>query len=135
MYDESANDVDFINLKSNKTISHAGQERSAGRPDTRSIGARSAASAPMACLGPCATRASTTPHRTGPNTRVKEQASSVRVQEDQDNTNQPTASSSSKQAAHDCVSPAMVVLHPCKPPYCIGRGDHDVHVWTSIVDR
>ena len=135
MYNESLNDVDCINLNCNKRISDAGQERSAGRPDNRSIGARSAARAAMACLGPYITRTSTTPHHTGPNTRTKEQASSRRVQEHQDNTDQPTASSSRRSAAKDRASPVTVILHPRRPPYFCARGDNDVHVWTSIVDR
>ena len=134
IYNESVNYVDCINLNCNKRISYAGQERSAGRPDNRSIGARSAARAPMACLGPYATRVSTTPHRTSPNTRRKEQASSGRFQEHQHNTDQPTASSWRRSAAKNCALLATVVVHPHRPPYFCAQGDDDVHVWTSIVD-
>ena len=68
LYKESINYVAYINSNCSKRISGAGQERSAGRPDNRSIGARRATRAPMACLGPHATCDHLQPHHTGNNT-------------------------------------------------------------------
>ena len=106
-----------------------------GRPYNRSIGARSAASAPKECLGPYATRDHRQSHHTGLNTRDMRQTSTRRPREDHASTNQPIASSSSRQATDDRASPTMVVLHPHRPFYFTRRGYYDVHVWTSIADR
>ena len=74
-------------------------------------------------------------HHTGHSTREMRQASSKRVRGYQDNTDQPIASSSRRLATKDHVLPVEVVLHPRRWPYFYERGDNDVHVWTSIIDR
>ena len=135
LYSNDVNDVACTDGNCNKRISCAGQERSAGRPGNRPIGASEAARNSETCLGPYATRETVQPH-TGHNTREPRQASSRPRQEDQEqHTSQPTASSSRRPAAEDHASPATVVLQPRRPPYFCGGFDEDVYVWTSIVDR
>ena len=128
------------NLACEKTIedSCAGQDWSAGRPGNRPFGASSAAcpSHITACLGPYG-NASRQPHHTGPNTREETYTvtSSTGRPRYEDSTSQHHASSSRRPAAEDRTSPAMVALHPRRPPYFSGGLDEDVYVWTSIVSR
>ena len=127
-------------LACEKTIedSCAGQDWSAGRPGNRPFGASSCLHvrpSHTACLGPYST-AARQPHHTGPNTREEKLTSSSSTRRPRDqSTSQPIASSSGRPAAEDRVSPAIVALHPCRPPYFYGGQDEDVHVWTSIVSR
>ena len=82
-------------------------------------------------LGPSATRDCI---QSTHNTRDEIQASSRRTRgKDQNNTNQPTASSSRRPTVEDRKSPMIMVLHPRRPPYFIGGANDDVHIWTSIV--
>ena len=118
-----------------KGLVSRGQEWSAGRSGNRPIGAREAARNIQTCLGPYAIRDTVQPHM-GHNTRGPRQASWRPRPEDQDNTNQHTISSSGRSpAAKDRASPAMVALHPCRPPYFYRGSGDDVHVWTSIISR
>ena len=126
-------------LACDKTIedSCAGQDWSAGRPGNRPFGARSAAcpSALTACSGPYGT-ASTQPHYTGPNPREEIlQAPSLTRFLQLGTSQQTTASTTRRNAAEDCASPAKVALQPRRPPYFSGGLDEDVHTWTSIVTR
>ena len=82
MYNSDVKKVDCTNLICNKRISNKGQERSAGRPGNRPIGAREAAQNFEACLGPYATRDCVQSLHTGHNTHDDEQASSRRPRED-----------------------------------------------------
>ena len=75
LYSMDLNDVACTNDQCNKRISNAGQERSAGRPGNRPIGARTAARNSKTCLGPYATRKTVQSH-TGHNTRGSREASS-----------------------------------------------------------
>ena len=136
MYINDVNEVDCTeNEKCDKRISCAGPEWTVGQLGNRPIGTRDAAHNPQTCLGPYAIRTVQSPH-TGHNTH-EFQASSTRPQnEDQDNTSQPTASPSRRfPAAEDRASPAIVALHPRKPPYFTGGANDDVHMWTSIRSR
>ena len=106
------------NLNWNKRVSNAEQEWSVGRPGNRPVGTRDAAQNSDTCLGPYATCDCIQSSLMGHNTREEIQASSRRTQgEDQDITNQPTASSSRRFAVEDRASPVIAVLHPCRPPY------------------
>lgn len=117
LYKESVNDMAYINLNCDKRISDAGEERSAGRPDNRSRGARRATRAPMACLEPHATWDHLQPRHTGTKVRDASQESLGRPRdEDKVNTSQPKASASRRSAAEDRASLAIAVLHPCGPP-------------------
>ena len=135
LYISDVNDVACINDLNCKRISVAGQERSAGRPGNRPLGARKAARNAETCLGPYATR-TVQSHHMGHNTHVEDQASSRRPRGGEPViTSSSAASSSRRPAAEDRPSPATVVLQPRRPPYFCGGFDEDVYVWTSIVDR
>ena len=127
------------NLACEKTIedSCAGQDWSVGRPGNRPFGTSSAAcpSPITACLGPYGT-ASRQPHHMGPNTHEETYTASSTTGRPRDqSTSQRVTSSSGRPAAEDHASPAMVALHPRRPPYFCGGQDEDVHVWMSIVTR
>ena len=145
LYAHGVRDTSCIQMASEcKRIRVAGQERSAGRPGNRPIGAREAACTPNACLGHYANCENIPAQSTGHNpctlkpkiyqyTRdVKEDD---RAKQQKNYTSQPTTRSSSRYAANKYALPAMVGLHPHEPPYFSGTGGDDVHIWTSIVDR
>ena len=138
LYDNDVNDVACTNEKCNKRISNAGPDWSAGQTGLTPFGASSAAcpSSHTACIGPYGT-AATQPHYMGCNTREETfTASSATGLPRLPSTSQPKASSSGRpSAAEDRASPAMVALHPRRPPYYCGGLDEDVHVWTAIVSR
>ena len=136
LYISNVREVDCTKDTCNKRISNAGQEWSAGRPGNRPLGARNAARNTDTCLGPYSTRAVVQSPHTGHNTREEDRALSRKPRpQDQDNTSQPRAISSRRQAIEDCASIAIAALHPRRLPYFTGAQDKDVHVWTSIVSR
>ena len=135
LYYNDVNEVACTLEPCNKRISQAGQEWSVGRPGNRPIGARDAARNTKMCLGTYATREIVQPH-TGHNTRSSKEASLGLPRQEDQHTNQPTASASRRSpVAEDRASPATVALHPQRPPCFCGGVDEDVHVWTSIVNR
>ena len=140
-FDDAMYESDLMNVCTKladecKRITVAGPEWSAGRPDNRSIGARTAAPEPSRCLiGPYATDRQVQTQNTKTAHQKVQAAENDSDKLQMDNTNQQTPSSSRKQALEDQASPTTAVLQPRKPPCFSGQSNEDVHVWTSIIDR